>query len=50
VALSDRIIVMRGQPGRVYREITVNIPRPRKRTTSAFQAIKEEATVALDLS
>jgi sulfonate transport system ATP-binding protein len=50
VALSDRIIVMRGQPGRIYREIAVNIPRPRKRTTSAFQAIKEEATVALDLS
>ena len=50
VALSDRIIVMRGQPGRVYQEIAVNLPRPRKRTTSEFQALKEEATVALDLS
>jgi sulfonate transport system ATP-binding protein len=50
VALSDRIIVMRGHPGRVYQEIVVNLPRPRKRTTSEFQAIKEKATFALDLS
>jgi sulfonate transport system ATP-binding protein len=50
VALSDRIIVMRGQPGRVYLEVAVNLPRPRKRTTPEFQAIKEEVTVALDLS
>jgi sulfonate transport system ATP-binding protein len=50
VALCDRIIVMRGQPGRVYLEVAVNLPRPRKRTTPEFQAIKEEVTVALDLS
>jgi sulfonate transport system ATP-binding protein len=50
VALSDRIIVMRGQPGRVHREVTVVSPRPRKRTSSEFQAIKEEVSVALDLS
>ena len=50
VALSDRIIVLRGQPGRVYLEVAVNLPRPRKRTTPAFQAIKEEVNAALDLS
>jgi sulfonate transport system ATP-binding protein len=50
VALCDRIIVMRGQPGRVYLEVAVNLLRPRKRTTPEFQAIKEEVTVALDLS
>jgi sulfonate transport system ATP-binding protein len=50
VALSDRIIVMRGQPGRVYQEVKVKLPRPRKRTSSEFQAIKEEVTIALDLS
>jgi sulfonate transport system ATP-binding protein len=50
VALCDRIIVMRGQPGRVYLEVAVNLPRPRKRTTPEFQAIKEEVTGALDLS
>jgi sulfonate transport system ATP-binding protein len=49
VALSDRIIVMRGQPGRVFQEV-VNLPRPRRRTTAEFRAIKEEVTVALDLS
>jgi len=41
---------MRGQPGRVYLEVAVNLPRPRKRTTPEFQAIKEEVTGALDLS
>jgi sulfonate transport system ATP-binding protein len=50
VALSDRIIVLRGQPGRVYLEVAVNLPRPRKRTTAAFQAVKEEVNAALDLS
>jgi ABC-type nitrate/sulfonate/bicarbonate transport system ATPase subunit len=50
VALSDRIIVMRGQPGRVFQEVAVDLPRPRRRTTPEFQAIKEEVTVALDLS
>jgi sulfonate transport system ATP-binding protein len=50
VALCDRIIVMRGQPGRVYLEVAVNLPRPRKRTTPEFQGIKEEVTAALDLS
>jgi hypothetical protein len=50
VALSDRIIVIRGQPGRVFQEVAVDLPRPRRRTTPEFQAIKEEVTVALDLS
>jgi sulfonate transport system ATP-binding protein len=50
VALSDRIIVMRGQPGRVFQEVAVDLPRPRRRTTAEFQAIKEEVTAALDLS
>jgi sulfonate transport system ATP-binding protein len=50
VVLSDRIIVMRGHPGRVHEEVTVDLPRPRKRTSSEFQAIKEEVSLALDLS
>ena len=28
VALSDRIIVMRGQPGRIFQEVTIDLPRP----------------------
>jgi sulfonate transport system ATP-binding protein len=47
VALCDRIIVMRGQPGSVYLEVSVDLPRPRKRTTPEFQAIKEKVTLAL---
>ena len=32
ILLSDRIIMMRANPGRVYRDIPVNLPRPRSRT------------------
>jgi len=50
VTLSDRIVVMRGQPGRIYREIAVDLPRPRRRTAPEFQKMKEEVTLALDIS
>lgn len=50
LTLSDRIIVMRGQPGRIYRELPVDLPRPRRRTAPEFQVMKEEVTRALDLS
>lgn len=50
IALSDRVIVMRGQPGRIYREIAVDLPRPRARTSVAVQTFKEEIIQALDLS
>jgi sulfonate transport system ATP-binding protein len=48
--LSDRIIVMRGQPGRIYMELPVDLPRPRRRTAPQFQTMKEEVIRALDLS
>ena len=41
---------MRGQPGRIYREIAVSLPRPRGRTAPEFQKIKDEVTLALDIS
>jgi sulfonate transport system ATP-binding protein len=50
MTLSDRIDVMRGQPGRIYREVVVDLPRARKRTTPEFQKKKEEVMVALDIS
>jgi sulfonate transport system ATP-binding protein len=50
ITLSDRIIVMRGQPGRIYMELPVDLPRPRRRTAPQFQAMKEEVMRALDLS
>ena len=50
VTLADRIVVMRGQPGRIHRRIDVDLPRPRRRTAPEFQAVKEEVALALNLS
>ncbi|AZB73280.1 ABC transporter ATP-binding protein [Synechococcus elongatus] len=50
LVLSDRIIVMRGNPGRIHQEITLDLPRPRKRSDSEFQRWKEKLLSALDLS
>ncbi|MCW5774763.1 MAG: ABC transporter ATP-binding protein [Rhodospirillaceae bacterium] len=41
-ALADRIVLMRGHPGRVHREFAVDLPRPRGRTAPRFLAWKEE--------
>jgi sulfonate transport system ATP-binding protein len=48
LTLSDRIVVMRGQPGRIHRQLVVDLPRPRRRTAPEFQMIKEEVTLALE--
>ena len=50
VILSDRVVVMRGQPGRIYREIAIDLPRPRVRTATETQALREEIVRALDLT
>lgn len=50
VSLSDRIVVMRGNPGRIHRQVGVALPRPRRRTAPEVQALKEEIIQALDLS
>jgi sulfonate transport system ATP-binding protein len=50
VILSDRVVVMRGAPGRVEREVVIDLPRPRVRTSAGVQAISEEITRALHLS
>ncbi len=50
LVLSDRIIVMRGNPGQVYQEYKIDLPRPHKRTTVNFQRWKEKILNALDLS
>ena len=39
--LSDRVIVMRGHPGAVHAEHTIDLPRPRQRTSPEFQRWKE---------
>ncbi len=40
IYLSDRVIVMNSDPGRIVEEITVDIPRPRDRAGIGFAAIK----------
>ena len=50
VVLSDRIVVMRGHPGRLHPAFDVDLPRPRRRTAPEVQALKERVIQALDLS
>ncbi|MBW4546885.1 MAG: ABC transporter ATP-binding protein [Symplocastrum torsivum CPER-KK1] len=50
LVLSDRIIVMRGNPGHIHREFQLDLPRPRKRTDIRFQYWKEQLLAELDLS
>ena len=50
LVLSDRVIVMRGNPGQVYQEYRLDLPRPRKRTDLNLQHWKEKILNALDLS
>ncbi|WP_009630865.1 ABC transporter ATP-binding protein [Synechocystis sp. PCC 7509] len=49
LVLSDRIIVMGGNPGQVLQEYIIDLPRPRQRTTVTFQRWKEQILNSLDL-
>lgn len=49
LVLSDRVIVMGGNPGRIYQEFQLDLPRPRKRTNLKFQQWKETLLDAIDL-
>lgn len=40
LALSDRIVVMRGRPGRLQDVATIGLPRPRNRIDPRFQDLK----------
>lgn len=50
VVLSDRVVVLRGHPGRIHRSVDVDLPRPRSRTAIEVQQLKEEIIASLDLS
>jgi sulfonate transport system ATP-binding protein len=50
IVLADRIMVMRPRPGRVYEEITCDLPRPRDRQSAAFDFVKRRVLAALDRS
>lgn len=50
LVLSDRVIVMRSNPGHIHQKFTLALPRPRQRTELNFQRWKERLLNELDLS
>lgn len=50
LVLSDRIIVLRGDPGHIHQEFQISLPRPRHRTHAQLQHQKEEILAALNFS
>ena len=50
LALADRVVIMRGRPGRIHSELRLDSSRPRKRSTSSFQARKDRILDALNLT
>ncbi|MFQ4136988.1 ABC transporter ATP-binding protein [Nodosilinea sp. PGN35] len=50
LVLSDRVIVLRPHPGRIHRELRVDLPRPRRRSSPEFQRLKEQLIGELDLT
>ena len=49
LVLADRIVVLRGHPGRIHETVRVDLPRPRQRTDAEFQTYKQRLLVALDV-
>jgi sulfonate transport system ATP-binding protein len=50
IVLADRVMVMRPQPGRVFAEIEIDLPRPRDRQSAAYDFAKRRVLAALDRS
>ncbi|MFC7321148.1 ABC transporter ATP-binding protein [Halobacillus campisalis] len=48
--LCDRVIIMRGQPGRIESQITVEAKRPRKRGDSYLAELKQDVLKELDFT
>ncbi|NML65940.1 ABC transporter ATP-binding protein [Hymenobacter sp. RP-2-7] len=47
LVLSDRVVVLHGHPGRLSQTLTLDLPRPRRRTSPEFQAWKQRVLDAL---
>ena len=50
IVLADRVMVMRPNPGHIFAEIEVDLPRPRDRQSAAFDFAKRRVLAALDRS
>lgn len=50
LVLSDRIILLHPNPGRIQQVLRVDLPRPRRRSSSELQQLKERLLAGLDLS
>ncbi|PWC40425.1 hypothetical protein TSO221_25295 [Azospirillum sp. TSO22-1] len=50
IYLADRVVVMSPHPGRVIEDITVDIPRPRRRTAAAFNELYERLAAAIGVN
>ncbi|WP_407270734.1 ABC transporter ATP-binding protein [Radiobacillus sp. PE A8.2] len=48
--LCDRVVILRGQPGEIAREITIKEPRPRARGSKLLADYKSEILDSLDLN
>ncbi len=48
LVLSDRVVVLHGHPGRINQTLTIDLPRPRRRTCPEFQAWKQRVLDALE--
>ena len=49
LVLSDRVVVLHGHPGRISQTLTVDLPRPRRRTSPEFQDWKQRVLDALEV-
>lgn len=47
IFLSDKVIVMNANPGRIVRQIDIDLPRPRDRVSPAFAALKRDILAAM---
>jgi sulfonate transport system ATP-binding protein len=50
VTLSDRVVVMKPHPGRVFETISVTLERPRDHLTTPFEKVKRRIHATLDRS
>jgi sulfonate transport system ATP-binding protein len=50
IIMADRIVVMRPFPGRIFKEVAVDLPRRRERTSSEFAALRKHLSNLLTQS